>query len=78
MKLLDLLVFYFRLDEKSNHSQVNLNKEMILYLTTLNVCLGLDVVREHSHMTSDVFWAFLTYLRTYLPKKLDNLVHKTI
>ena len=24
------------------------------------------LLREHSHMTSDVFWVFLTYLLTYL------------
>ena len=30
-------------------------------------------VREHSHMTSDIFWVFLTYLSTLI---IDTLLQK--
>ena len=45
-----------------------------LFFVILGFCVLMSVemlgkvfnIREHSHMTSDVFWAFLTYLPTLI------------
>ena len=36
-----------------------------------------DLLREHSHDKSHVFWVFLTYLPKH-PKQVDTLLHEPI
>ena len=49
--------------------QYYFNPEMEIFILKfqqiqLFLCAITVVIREHSHMTSDIFWEFLTYLST--------------
>ena len=52
------------------------------WISKIKCTIAKEYLREHSHMTSDVFWAFFTYLTLsdeawpkYLPKNLTSDVN---
>ena len=44
-----------------------------IWILLLNVCFH---IREHSHMTSDIFWEFLTYHKVWKSCPLSNVKTK--
>jgi hypothetical protein len=58
--LKELNIDFGKEDAEMDIITINFNKDK------MNILFGECKVREHSHMTSDVFWVFLTYLPTLI------------
>ena len=73
--ILDIIDTYFSAMQNQNVGKsstrfqeiaAELNNIVVANQTYQTTCFVRSLLREHSYMTSDVFWAFLTYLPTLI------------